>query len=159
MSPVSRGAIAEVCVLVVVISVVIEKDLTAAPVVNFTSIESHCHGSWPDSFAMARVFRAVDGVGEGAIFVSPTLWLGASGGVVATFSPLPVTRIGKNGPVMRIDANGEAIASSSDRGERLIILKIRSRGVSSKFHKAWPDFRWFEFWSSDVEPVCTWIPL
>lgn len=159
MSPVARGAIVAVCVLVVVVALAGERDLTATPEVKFDSVESHCHGPWPDNVAVARVFRAVDGVGVGAILQTPTQWIGPSGGVIATFSPLPVTLRGRYGPVTAIDANGIAIANDAHGRDRLIVLRIRSLGASSKLHKTWPGYRWYEFWSGDFEPVCTWMPL
>jgi len=159
MTAVARGCIVGVSVLVVLVSVVSVRNLTESPIVAFDSIESHCHGSWPDNFAAARVFRAVDGAGVGAISETPVQWLGPSGGVIATFSPLPVTLRGRYGPVTLFDANGEAIANRSDGSKRIMVLRIRALAVASRFHKAWPGYRWFEFWSGDSEPVCSWLPL
>jgi hypothetical protein len=159
MTPFARPIIVGVCIVLVVAAAVGGKNLTARPIVHFTSIESHCRDSWPDNFAVARVFRAEFNMGVGAISLTPEQWIGPSGGVIATFSPLPVTVLGRYGPVTPFEANGEAIHTNAEGSARIIVLRIRDSNVTSKFHRWWPDYRWFEFWSSDTEPVCTWLPV
>jgi hypothetical protein len=159
MTPVTRGLLVGACICVVVgVALIRERNLTASPRVVFRSVVSICHDSWPNNIAMARVFKAVDDTGQGAIAQTPTQWIGSSGGVIATFAPLPVTIRGRLGPETLFDANGEAASNSSDRFGRFVALRIRSLDVSSRFHKASSDYRWFEFHSSDSESVCTWLP-
>lgn len=159
MNALARAVIVGVFVILVFAGSVTERNSSARPVVQFTSVESHCHDSQPDNFAVARIFRSEFNAGVGAISVTLSQWIGRSGGVIARFSPLPVAVLGRYGPVTPFEADGAAIQNSSEGSARIIILDIRAPERTSKFRTWWPGYRWFEFWSGDTEPVCTWLPL
>jgi hypothetical protein len=147
-------------ILVAIAECVAIRNTLARPAVSFVSIESHCHDSWPDQNAVARVLQSLDGLPKGARLGewSGLIWSQPSYGVVATFEPIPVSLPGKFGPVTIGYANAVIITDSRYGRDGMIDLRIMLPGTPRKFRKVWSNYRWWEFFSSDTESVCKWLP-
>jgi len=137
------------------------RNIAAYPRIQFATIESHCQGSWPNRNAIARTIRlAVPGnyyLRHGDPL--PKSWAEPNGGVLVSFAP--ISMIMPSGKGFHWYADGAAIRDRETmrtRG-RFFFLQIMLPGAATGKHKAWPDYRWAEFYSSDSERICTWLPI
>ena len=141
-----------------VVLAVVARDSIWAPHLEIQSLEARCKSSLADKFAVARVVRSVDGVGTGAIDESDRRrWLDDSAGVVAAFNPIVVTLPNPLGRGSRVYPNGVTIVDDFrdiNSAGRLILLHVLWKKGRSR-----PGYRWAEFRATDMEHVCTWIPI
>jgi len=156
----AKNAMLLFCGLVAATEIVAIRNTLASPHITFISVESHCHDSWPDANAVARVLQSVDGLPKGTRFGEwpELIWSQPTYGVIATFEPIPVSLPGKFGPVTIGYANAVIITDPEHYRERMIDLRIMLPGTPGKFRKVWSNYRWWEFFSSDTESVCKVLP-
>jgi hypothetical protein len=161
MALVARVGLLVVVVLAVAALVITVGNMAATPRMQFESIESHCQGSWPNRNAIARIIRSAE---PGNYYLKhgdplPNSLSEPNGGVTVSFAPMAMNM--PSGKGFHWYADGAAIRDRETmrtRG-RFFFFRIMVPGATTGNFKAWPDYRWAEFYSSDSERICSLLPI